>query len=267
MAVREFLPSDVAERGQDGVSVWFSSEENSENFHFFLTRFLDEARLATGFSHPNLERVRGVFEENGTAYMVRDYHRGETLHKHLEKLPDKRMPETEASSIMRSVLEGLRVMHGKGILHRDVKPTNIFLAEGGRPILMDFGAARPCSKEQMTVILTPGYAPPEQYYSRGIQGFCTDIYACAATLYRMVSGQTPLEAPARAERDQLRPLAKMVPGVSAGFSAAVQRGLALNAADRPQSIEAFLRLLEGDPTQSARQGGGMSRFFRTMFSL
>jgi serine/threonine protein kinase len=149
------------------------------------------------------------------------------------------------------VLDGLREVHAGGVLHRDIKPANIYLTDGGRPILLDFGAARPAVGEpsrSLSVVLTPGFAPWEQYQSRGRQGPWTDVYACRAALYSLIAGQAPPDAPDRRESDDLVPLDRLVPGTSRSLGRAIEWALSVDVADRPQSAEKFQEaLLESIP--------------------
>ena len=201
IAIKEFLPRELAGRAADHATVTPHSAEDDEVFRYGLGQFLREARTLAQLDHPNIVRVLQVFEANATAYLVMEYYEGLTLAEHLERQGGPgggRVPEETAKQLLRPVLDGLRAVHAKGFLHRDIKPQNIYLArtEGGgvRPILLDFGAARQAVGERtqsVSVLGTPGYAPFEQYNSRGQQGAWSDIYAAGAVLYRMVTGVAP----------------------------------------------------------------------------
>jgi hypothetical protein len=260
VAIKEYVPRGLAGRGTDHVSIHPHSREEGELFRHGLTRFLDEARLLARLDHPNIVRVRSFFEANGTAYLVMDYYPGRTLARYLEKIGGRLDPDLSVEVILR-VLDGLTVAHGQNLLHRDVKPENIYLTRDGRPILLDFGAARVAvaeASQKLTTILTPGYAPIEQYSSdRGRQGPWTDIYACAAVLYRSVTGMTPPEPFARLSNDTLQRPGQIVAGLSPHVDDAIVRGLAVQAEDRPQSVGEFQDLLEGrDAERAVRRGGG-----------
>jgi serine/threonine protein kinase len=249
VAIKEYLPRDLATRADDGLSIVSHDATDAEPYRYGLTRFLDEARTLAKLDHPNIFRVRQFFEANGSAYLVMDYLEGLTLAEYLDRQPGGRIPEDKALALLRPILDGLRAIHAKGFLHRDVKPANIYLArtDGGgvRPTLLDFGAARQALGEQtraLSVVLTEHYAPFEQYHRKGRQGPWTDVYAAAATLYRMVTGNVPPTAPARLAEDELTPPAAL--GCSQRLSAAIMAGLTLDAQARPQSVDAFLALLE-----------------------
>ncbi|WP_295882309.1 serine/threonine-protein kinase [uncultured Thiohalocapsa sp.] len=248
VAVKEYLPRDLVTRGPDRTTILPHSRDDAGLFRYGLKQFLIEAQTLAQLDHPNIVRVRQFFEANGSAYLLMDYYRGLTLEDYLAHQPDERMPEPKALALMQPILDGLRAVHAQGFLHRDIKPANIYLArmEGGgaRPILLDFGAARQAVGERsrsLSVVLTAGYAPFEQYSRRGRQGAWTDVYAAAAVLYRMVTGRAPAEAAERLPDDTLIPAAQL--GVSRPVSAALALGLAVRAEDRPQTVEDLRRLL------------------------
>jgi serine/threonine protein kinase len=152
-------------------------------------------------------RVRQFFSAHGSAYLVMDYYQGLSLAEYLARQPDGRLPEAKALGLMQPILDGLRAVHAEGFLHRDIKPANIYLARtpsgGARPILLDFGAARQSVGERsrsLSVLVTDGYAPFEQYSRKGRQGPWTDVYAAAAVLYRVLTGETPPPTPERTTR-------------------------------------------------------------------
>ena len=246
VAVKEYLPRDNAGRDTDRVTIVPHSREDEESFRYGLEAFLMEARTLARFDHANVVRVRTFFEENDTAYLVMDYYEGTSLEGYLNQ-KGGRIPEKLALDIMMPILDGLREVHEKGFLHRDIKPHNIYLTQSARPILLDFGAARFAMGERsqsLSVLLTPGYAPYEQYHRKGRQGTWTDIYACGATLYRMVTGKAPPEATERERKDELTPPDRMV-NVSGGFQTAVLQALATRSADRPQTIHELQEMLLG----------------------
>ena len=247
VAIKEYLPRDIAGRHFDRLSVSAHTSADSEHFRYGMEQFLQEARTLAQFDHPNVVRVRSFFQENGTAYLVMDYLQGNSLHDHLTQVGG-RMTEKAALDTMLPLLDGLREVHSKGFLHRDIKPQNIYITTAGRAILLDFGTARQAFGERnrgMTTILTPGYAPWEQYHRHGMQGAWTDIYACAATLYHIVTGMVPPEASERVAQDTLQPPVALVPGLSPHFSFAIMQALSIDPANRPQSVAEFQGALKG----------------------
>jgi serine/threonine protein kinase len=260
VAIKEYLPRDLAGRDSGDLVVSAHSREDGELFRYGLEQFQSEARTLAKFDHAHLVRVRHVFEENGTAYLVMDYYEGLTLAEYLEQRG--KLSEKTALDILMPILDGLREVHGKNFLHRDIKPQNIYLTTQGRPILLDFGSARVAMGERsknLSVVLTPGYAPFEQYHRKGDQGPWTDIYACAAVLYQMITGVAPPEATERAERDHLEAPSRLAPGLTPQVAEAMLRGLAFKAGERPQSIREFqdqlLRRREPPPVELKKHWG------------
>ena len=245
-AVKEYLPRDWAARRGDGT-IGPRTGADAEDYEWGLTRFLEEARILARFDHPHLVRVYRVFEAQGTAYMVTEYVEGETLAAGLKESGP--WPEPQVRELLDALTEGLSAVHGEGLLHRDIKPGNVMVRPDGTPVLIDFGAARQAMGRQsrsVTAVLTPGYAPIEQYSPRGNQGPWTDIYALGALAYEALSGQAPDDATERVAEDPLRPLAEAAAlPVSAAMEAAVDAALAVHKQDRPQSLDALRALLDG----------------------
>ena len=247
VAIKEYLPREVAGRHFDRLTVSAHTNDDAEHFRYGLEQFLHEARTLAQFDHPNVVRVRSFFQENGTAYLVMDYLQGNSLQDHLVNLGG-RMSEQTALNTMLPILDGLREVHAKGFLHRDIKPQNIYITSTGRPILLDFGTARQSLGELnrgMTTIITPGYAPWEQYHRHGKQGAWTDIYACAATLYHLVTGIVPPEAAERVAQESLVPPLQVIPTLSPHFNNALLQALSIDPANRPQDVATFQTALKG----------------------
>lgn len=242
-AIKEFFPRDHVARARDG-RVAPVSDEDAGRFQLGLRQFLEEARAQGRLQHPNLVPALHLFRANGTAYLVMPYHDGMTLNEYLAS-HNGRLPEGEALELLLPILYGLAVVHGNGLLHRDIKPRNIYLTDHGVPMLLDFSAARagPAAggDRSLSVVLTPGYAPFEQYHRHGNQGPWSDVYACSAVLYRMVTGVVPPEASERIAHDGLVDPARL--GVSPALAAALRAGLAMQPQARPQSIQDFVARL------------------------
>ncbi len=248
VAIKEFFPCNIAVRTQDH-SVRPHSSTLAESFQSGLQQFLDEARALASFRHPNIVRVLRFFEINNTAYMVMEYEQGHALHQwvRVEGRPDRQAVLT----IVRPLLDGLEVVHSAGFLHRDIKPGNIFIRTDQSPVLLDFGSARNLttrSGDTITAIVTPGYAPFEQYHSHGHQGPWSDIYSLGAVMYWMVAGQKPVEAPARVKQDILPPAQEIADHTVYGSALLKAIDWALNPSEdeRPQSIGAFRAALLGE---------------------
>ena len=250
VAVKEYFPRHLAVDRTETNSVEPRSAAQDKDFDFGLQRFLQEARTLAKFEdHPNIVRVRTFFGENGTGYLVMNYYEGYTLEEYIEKQSGW-LPEDEALYIIHDVLKGLEAAHDAGVLHRDIDPSNIYLTGDGRVVLLDFGAARAAVGERtqtLSVMLKRGYAPHEQYHSRGEQGPWTDIYATAATLYRTLTGYKPPEAPARVMNEDLVPPIEISPSLSEEVNRAIVKGLEVLPQNRPQSINEFRDHLPSPP--------------------
>ncbi|MGH7164724.1 MAG: serine/threonine-protein kinase [Nitrospiraceae bacterium] len=250
VAIKEFFPCNIAVRIQDH-SVRPHSPTVAESFQAGLQQFLDEARSLASFRHPNIVRVLRFFEINNTAYMVMEYEQGHPLHQWtgVNGPPDRQ----GVLSIVRPLLDGLEVVHSAGFLHRDIKPGNILIRTDQSPVLLDFGSARNLttrSGDTITAIVTPGYAPFEQYHSHGHQGPWSDIYSLGAVMYWMVTGQKPVEAPARVKQDILARAQDIGdPGVyGPTLLKVIDWALTPNEDRRPQSIgELRFALLGEEP--------------------
>lgn len=247
VAIKEYFAREFAMRRADRTGVTPSFPDHAELFHQGLQGFLREARTLARFDHPHIVRVRTYFEANGTGYLVMNYYDGLSLQAFMDQ-HGKPVPEKQALAIMLPVLDGLQVVHDRGLLHRDIKPSNIYLADRLGPVLLDFGTARVAAGERsrsLTVILTRGFAPLEQYSRRGNQGPWTDIYACAASLYYLVTGAVPPDANERLRADPCVALQALDARLSASFCAAVERALAVRPEERPQQVRDFTAELLG----------------------
>lgn len=242
LAIKEYLPQDLATRapGSNVVSVF--TGEAREHFDYGLEKFIEEARILAQFNgHPCIVSVHGFFKQNETAYLIMDYLEGITLKDYLDKRGGK-IPPQAALEIMMPVMDALREVHNVGLLHRDISPENIYITSSKQVRLLDFGAARMAIGEQsrsLSVILKPGYAPEEQYRNKGKQGPWTDVYEVAATIYRAITGKVPVEALERLEKDSLPPPSGLGVPITPEIEAVLMKALAVRAADRFQSIKEF----------------------------
>ena len=214
VALKEYLPASLAAR-TGRLTVTVLSEQDATTFQQGMQSFVNEARLLAQFDHPSLVKVYRFWEANGTAYMVMPYYEGPTLREALRELktpPD----EYSLKRLLSDLLDALSVLHAARCVHRDIAPDNILVLAGGRPLLLDFGAARRVIGDRgqaLTVILKPGYAPVEQYADAGTmeQGPWTDLYALAAVAYLAITGEPPPASVARMISDPLRPFARSRP--------------------------------------------------------
>lgn len=255
VALKEYMPSFASRSTRAQVSV--RSSQNAESFEAGLRSFINEARLLAQFDHPSLVKVYRFWEANGTAYMVMPYYRGPTLKQALKAraaAPD----ESWLKDLLAPLLDALEVIHRHSCFHRDIAPDNILMLDEGRPLLLDFGAARRAiggMNQAFTVILKQNYAPIEQYAEMpGMsQGAWTDLYALASVIHFAIDGQAPPPAVSRMLADPYVPLATRYAGrYSQGFLDAVDRALSFRPENRPQDVAA-MRALLGFEQPAARE--------------
>ena len=262
VAVKEYLPSEFSTRvpGQSQVKVF--NGEKDEQFHDGMKEFIDEAkRLAKFQNEPGIVKIFDSFEENNTAYIIMEYLDGMTLTEYLKE--NGVINEDVAVSMLMPVMESLKKVHAAGLLHRDIAPDNIFLTNDGSVKLIDFGAARYATtshSRSLTVIIKPGYSPEEQYRSRSDQGPYTDVYALAATLYKMITGVTPPDALERRAmyeskaKDMVEPPRKISKDISLVREVAILNGMNVRVEDRTPNIETFVQELEADVPAKRKYG-------------
>ncbi|MGV3719418.1 MAG: protein kinase domain-containing protein [Actinomycetota bacterium] len=245
VAIKEFFPTGS---GRKGAAVQAAGGLTPEEYAAARQRFLEESRVLARFHHPGIVQVYTSFEEHNTAYMVMELLRGKTLAGWLEEHGP--MPEGEAVPAIERVGEALAIVHDAGLLHRDIKPDNIIRADDGRTVLIDFGTAREFAAgktHRMTTLLTPGYAPLEQYSQQARFGTFTDVYALAATLYHLLTGQLPVSALDRVQGVTLPAPHTLRPEISRSVSDAIMWALEVSVAKRPASAREFLKALRAGP--------------------
>jgi predicted Ser/Thr protein kinase len=247
VAIKEYMPGALAMRGGDrGVSL--RAERHQDTFKLGLKSFINEARFLAQFDHPSLVKVYRFWEQNRTAYTAMQYYEGRTIKDIVATSPEL-VDEAWCRKILRQILQALEMLYTMQIVHRDVSPDNIIIQENGDAVLLDFGSARQIIGDMtkgLTVILKPGYAPVEQYAGDASleQGPFTDIYALAAVMYFAIVKQPPPSSIARMIKDPVTPLHIQAPeGYSAEFLTAIDKGLAVLAQDRPQTIDELRDLL------------------------
>jgi hypothetical protein len=252
VAIKEYLPSVLANRGPDRKTVQAFGRQEQEQFAWGLERFRSEARTLVAFQHSHIVPVHRYFEANGTGYLVMAFQDGKSLADVIDAVGT--LSEEELLTILRPLATGLADVHAKGFLHRDIKPANIIIRRDGTPVLIDFGAARQAVTRQsrgLTAIVTEGYAPYEQYETDSHQGPWTDIYALGAVLYHCVTGKRPPEAPKRIAAQLRKQPDPMVPALiaagdnySESLLVAIDRALEVEEAKRPQDVREFMALVE-----------------------
>ena len=247
VAIKEYLPSEFATRAAGKTEVTVFSANKAQQFADGMRKFVEEAkRLAKFQNESGIVRIYDSFEANNTAYIVMEFLDGETLDDYLKRVG--KVSVEQAIDMLSPVIKSLEAVHKAGVIHRDIAPDNIFLTHDGKVKLIDFGAARYATtshSRSLTVIIKPGYSPEEQYRSRGEQGPHTDVYALAAVLYRMITGETPPDALERRaylenkKKDTLIPPSKYCK-VSKNQENAILNALNIYAESRTSTAEDFL---------------------------
>lgn len=271
VAIKEYYPSGLVNRTPNSPEIILASEKRQREFYMGKERFLNEARNMAKFSnHTNIVNVFAYFEENNTAYIVMEFLSGISLGQYLSYYQGELSIE-ESLNIIKSLLKAVNTVHKSKIIHRDISPDNIYMCNDGSVKLIDFGAARFTDESvaKLTIVLKPGFAPPEQYDKVNQQGPWTDIYAIGAVLYLLISGIKPIESTNRLIEDSLVPLNKLNSNVNENLNNSIMRALALDQNLRFKSIAEFELALFGNKTvQSVNQYRSSRRSKRTFsFSL
>jgi serine/threonine protein kinase len=256
------------ELGEGGFGITYRARDNHGNyvviktlnnaiqkradFAKFQQDFLNEAIKLAKCSHPHIVQIYEVIHENDLWCMVMEYIDGEDLGTLVEN--QGVFSETEALRYIQQIGEALTVVHDNGLLHRDIKPQNIMLRSGkSEAVLIDFGIAReftPNLTKTHTKILSDGFAPIEQYDARAKRGAFTDVYALAATLYSVLTGELPTISPMRAIGTELEEAKKINSSISDKVNQAIIKGMELKPENRSQSINEWLSLLNIQKTSN-----------------
>ncbi len=256
VAVKEYFPHGLAGRSQDRTSVSIYSDKANENFAYGLSKFMEEGKTLAKFQeHPGIVSVLNFFKVNNTGYLVMEYVKGITFKEYLEQEGGK-IPFETALNILMPVMDALREVHEGGLLHRDISPDNIYITEKGRIKLLDFGAARYAMGEQsksLSLILKEGYAPVEQYQSKGNQGPWTDVYALGATFYRAVTGVVPPQALDRLVEDEFKRPSQIGVILSGDIEPVFMKSLAVRFQERFQSVREFQDSLSKESVEDSEE--------------
>ncbi len=246
VAVKEYFPTNLVSRAPSGGGMTPYTAEHAKGFAKGIVKFLAEARtLAKLRETREIVAVQDYFEDNATAYLVMELLQGRTMKQFIIEQGGK-IEYKLALSILMPIMKALQAVHEQGMVHRDISPDNIFMPSSGGAKLLDFGAARCAVGEAgagLTVILKPGFAPPEQYFADSRQGPWTDVYALAATLYCAIVGKAPMDSTRRLQEDGLQ----LPSALGVALAPEVERVLALALSprrkDRYQSMSEMIDAL------------------------
>lgn len=241
--IKEYMPAEYSKRISDGNTLVPMEAKHKQIYEHGKRRFIEEAgTLVKLQNNQTVVNILDYFEQNNTAYFVMEYLNGVSM-KRLTSQYGGKLPLDIANKILEVIGVALIDVHAKGMLHRDLSPENIFITKQKEIKLIDFGAARDYIKAQnqgMSVVLKTGYAPPEQYSSKGVQGPWTDIYALAATYYTCVSGEKLLDSMFILKGMKQTSLFDLNCGVDKHTSDVIERAMAINYKDRYQSVYDFI---------------------------
>ena len=262
IAIKEFYPNGFCRR-ESSVTNTLSSYGGSqgESFEKWRSRFIKEAKsLAKCTNLSGIVGVKDFFEENNTAYIVMEYLEGQTLKEYLNRQGGK-LPVGRALQALEPVMVSMSQVHRAGIIHRDISPDNIMITTDGMMKLLDFGAAVDLMKEEersLSIMLKPGYAPEEQYRTKGKLGPWSDVYALAATIYKCITGITPPEAMERMREDHLAAPGSLGINMPPSVEAALLKGMSVYADNRYQTMDEFHHALmakaeKGKPVTPCRE--------------
>ena len=246
VAIKEFYPSGAVFRNLSSPVVNIISGAREKFFEHGLLRFLEEARSMSKFNtHENIINVFEYFEENQTAYIVMEFLDGCTLREYMKS--NGKLSIEKSINIIENICKALKDTHKTGIIHRDVNPNNIFLCNNSKIKLIDFGSARFSAQDEekeYSQVITPGFAPPEQYEQISAQGTWTDIYGLGATFYYMITGQKPEESTNRKINDELVEPSKIDSNIPQYISLSIMKAMAIDRHMRFENVDDFLKAIK-----------------------
>lgn len=259
VAIKEFYPNGyVTRESNHSTRVSMYSGKNEADVSKWREGFINEAKNLAKFSNLNgIVEVRDFFNENNTAYIVMEYIDGITLKQYLRQNGGK-IPTDQTLKMMEPVIRSLSKVHDAGMIHRDISPDNIMITKYGGMKLLDFGAAREFAgnaEKSLSIMLKPGYAPEEQYRSRGKQGPWSDVYALTATIYKCITGVTPVESMERMREDTLKSPKELGIKLDDMQDAAIRQGMAVYAENRLQNMDALHMALYSNYENSTSNEG------------
>ncbi len=229
------------------------------DFRSVVQLFIREAHSLSRLDHANVVGVHQVFEDNETAYMALDLIDGKDLLDIIET-GDPALTPAQITRMTLELLDAIAHVHGQDLLHRDISPDNILVDRSGRPVLIDFGAAREEASRKSRVlsavlVVKDGYSPQEFYVAGSRQFPSSDLYAFAATLSHLISGEAPpnsqarLAALAAGQPDLYQPLMGRFPDYDREFLGAIDKAMNIIPAKRIQSAQEWILMI--DPRKRA----------------
>lgn len=261
IAVKEYFPTGLVNRIPGTLQVGLTGTHNEQSYEKGKKGFIAEAKALAKFNeNSGIVNVFDCIEENHTAYIIMEYIEGQTLKEYIsvrehdgevaknsETVSTRKLSMEESLQIVQALLHTLKLIHGEGIIHRDLSPDNIMIIKDGTIKLIDFGAARFFAADttrSMSVVLKAGYAPVEQYSRSSRQDQRTDLYAVGVILYQLLTGKLPQEAFDRVTEDRLILPSKIEKTIPDWLDLVVVKALALKQEDRYKNAEEFSMAIE-----------------------
>jgi serine/threonine protein kinase len=269
-AIKEYLPASLPLR-IDGLEIRITDDATLSVFRHGLKCFFEEGRALAMIAHPNVVRVENFFRANDTCYMVMQYVRGRTLQFHIQRHRHE-FTEGFMRRLFTHLMNGLREVHANKLLHLDIKPANIFISMEGRPVLLDFGAARITLSEdalKLKPMYTAGFAAPEHYrFEPGELGPWSDIYSVGATMYTCIAGTPPQAGDAREQKDRIIPLSTLArQDYSQSLYDLIDACLSVDPLKRPQTAYDLQKMLMEEPAGEARKNTFLETINRPLSKL
>ena len=239
VAIKEYFPSGQVSRNPGTRDLtWYTSEQSQQARQDGMQMFLKEARKMSKVDDiPNVVRVRDLFQENGTAYIVMDFVEGETLKARLQRIGP--MSWEQAKEIFLPAIQAMEQVHKAGLVHRDLSPDNLMLTPEGKVMILDLGAAKDLSINSgasSMQVAKGGFSPLEQYTQRGTSGPWTDVYSMAATIYYTLTGELLPNAVDRVEEDPLNWTISTLQAMPKPTLETLKNAMALSVKKRMQSM-------------------------------
>lgn len=249
--IKEYLPSDFSTRSDGEKEVTIYSGDAETQFMQGLTNYLNESSRIQQLGHVDgIADIYDCLAENETGYVISEYVEGQSLKAIMDS--GKKYSVSATVSVIKKILNGLRQVHPLDVIHCDIAPETVMITDNGEIKLTDFGATRyvtTANSKSLAIILKQGYAPEEQYRSKGVRGPWTDVYAVAAVMYRMITGIVPQESVERALMDELKEPSKMGVQIPTHIENALMNALNVYQEERTPSAEVFLKELNNKETK------------------
>ena len=237
VAIKEYFPEQHATR-EDGIIR--PKPGQLEEFEHGRRDFLFEARRLARFKHPNIVGVSRFLKANNTAYIVMNFIPGRSLLEWLGEIEGEPPTQPEMDLLAEPLLSALELVHKNQMLHRDIKLSNIMISDDGRPVLIDFGAAREAAgvrSRDIGLFLSRPYTPLEMYsMETARQGPWSDIYSLAVAFYRCMTGVLPPDPTERVRDEVDLPMPSPSDGYRPQFLIGLEAALQVNWKKRPQSV-------------------------------